>query len=151
MLCCFYVCWTIDWDTKHTHLVVKGLYDIYWIINCSELRPKFICFYWVLTLSDTDYCRPVTKQQDSSLRQSRLGFPNTIWINKSVCELEITSRHWLFTWDISTGIPTKLRPATILKTVLIYGRLHRVKKKLLVTTSGTQIYEVPNKISWWLS
>ena len=35
-----YVCWIVDFDLKYTQLLAKGLYNLYCIIHCSELRPN---------------------------------------------------------------------------------------------------------------
>ena len=86
--------WTVDWESKHTKLVAKGLYHIYWILHYSELRPKGICFYQFMTLSEPyDYCF-VIEQQYYSLRTSRLGVPSMVFIKTSVYWHTLTSRHW---------------------------------------------------------
>ena len=69
----------------------------------------------------------VTEQQYASMRPSCLCVPSMVFITKSVCQYSITFRHWLVTWDLFTGIPIKLWPVTIMKMVLIYGRVRRVK------------------------
>ena len=121
------VCWTVNWDPKHTKLVSKGIYDIYCILYCSEIRPKYRCLYQVLPLVEPDYWCLVTEQQYSSLRPSCLGVPSMVFINKKVCRHAITSSHWIFTWDCFTSIPMKLRPVIFMRMVIIYGRVCRVK------------------------
>ena len=119
--------WTANWELKQLQLVAKGIYDFYYILHCSELRLRCRCFHQVLPHAEpNDWCL-VAEQKDSSLRPSCLGVPSMVFKNKTVFLHEITSRHWLVPWDRFTGILIKLLQVTILKTVLIYGRLRWVK------------------------
>ena len=69
-----------------------------------------------------------------------------ILINKVVCRHEITSRHWLVTWDCFTEISIKICPSKILKRFsFIAGCTRSNPIYSLGETSFTQIYEVPDK------
>ena len=80
-----------------------------------------------MPLFEPDYWCLVTEQQYASLRPSHLSVPRMVVINKLLCQHVITSIHWIIPWYHFTDILVKLRPVTILETVLIYGRMLQVK------------------------
>ena len=132
-------------------IVAKGLYYLHCIINCSELRHKWRCFHWVLSLSEPDYQLHVTEQQDSSMKASRLGVSIMVYINTSVYKNEISSMHWIVLQDCYAAILVKPRTFTILKKIIIYDRVRQVKTQfslwmqLLVTKYTNHLLKVTNK------
>ena len=150
--------WTVYWYPKHTQLLAKGIFDISCILPCSEIRPKCIFAYQVLPLFEPDDWCLVTEQQDASLIPSRLGVPSIVFINKAVCQHEISYRQWLVPWDSFSDIVIKLRPVAILKTVLIYSRVCWVKiqfplwVRLQLPKCVKRVINVPNewhgKVTW---
>ena len=81
-----------------------------------------------------------------------------VFINKSVLRHSIISMQWLVPWYLFTDIPIKLRPVTILKNIIIYDRVCRVKAQfplwvvLHVPKYMKLLLKVPNscysKVTW---
>ena len=75
------VCWLLPQTLK---IVTKGIYDIYWIIDCSDIRLKCIYFYQYLPLREPYNWRLVTEQQDASMIPSSLSVPRMFCIKNCV-------------------------------------------------------------------
>jgi hypothetical protein len=115
------ICWSLNWDSKHTQLVAQGLNHLNRIFHSGELGSEGRSLHKILSLREPDSRCLVAKQQYTSLRPSSLSVARMIFASTKQCVDMLL--------PLGNGI-LKLRPVTLLETVLVDSRMGWVERQL---------------------